>query len=263
MIRLYITSTGRAQRQLTWRRLPKRYRKLCKVVIYREERDEYKAEGLPTLVYPGPRGLSGKRQWIIEWHRQHCDTPYLILLDDDLDFQKRRKDNPKRAKVATRKGVGKMLDKVTYLLTKYAHAGVLLRNLGAVDGFTERSCTYTSRMLNVLGYNTDILAKHKVRFDRVPCMSDFDVTLQLLELGYKNAIYCKYLQGQSSQHSGFSGIGGCSTYRTPEMQKQSALKLAKLHKGLVKIVTRKTKMSWGGGERTDVRISWKKALGAK
>lgn len=258
---LYITSTGRVDRQLTWGRLPKVYQKQTFVVVYPHEEKKYNRAGFPTLVYPGKPGLSNKRQWIAETHYKTYHYPYFCLLDDDLDFQKRRLDEPRKARVATPEQVGLMLDMVEgRLCNGYAHAGVLLRNMGAVPQFTDKAFAYDMRMLDLLAYNAEILHWEKIRFDRIPVMSDFDVTLQLLRRGYSNALYCKYLVGQPSKHSGFSGIGGCSTYRTPEMQAAAAHELARLHPGLVKVVEKKTKMSWGGGVRTDVRISWKKAF---
>jgi hypothetical protein len=39
----------------------------------------------------------------------------------------------------------------------------------------------------------------------------------------------------------------------------SAKGLAELHPGFVKVVRKETKGAWGGGERVDVQIQWKKA----
>jgi hypothetical protein len=58
--------------------------------------------------------------------------------------------------------------------------------------------------------------------------------------------------------------GGCSTYRTAEMQAEAARRLAELHPNFVKVVTKKSKdtsTSWKNmKERVDVIVYWRKAL---
>ena len=54
-------------------------------------------------------------------------------------------------------------------------------------------------------------------------------------------------------------MGGCSTYRTMELQGAAAEKLAAKHHPFVKVVIKKTKTAWGGAERKDVIVQWKKA----
>ena len=93
-------------------------------------------------------------------------------------------------------------------------------------------------------------------------MEDFDVTLSLLELGYPNRITYKYAWGQ-----GRSGDdGGCSLYRTSEMQKNAAIRLAEFHPRTVKVVNKRSKTKWGGLDsevRVDVIVNWKKAFKPK
>jgi hypothetical protein len=87
-------------------------------------------------------------------------------------------------------------------------------------------------------------------------MEDFDVTLQLLRKGHRNAVLNQWAQDQGTSNA----PGGCSTYRTPEVQAAGAYGLQKLHPDFVTVVDKETKQAWGGGVRKDVRIAWKKAL---
>jgi len=64
----------------------------------------------------------------------------------------------------------------------------------------------------------------------------------------------------TNQH-GSNLAGGCSHYRTQEVQEESARKLAELHPGLVSVVKKAAK-NWGWAERTDVTVGWKKAFRA-
>jgi hypothetical protein len=91
-------------------------------------------------------------------------------------------------------------------------------------------------------------------------MEDFDLTLQLLRLGKPNRVFFEYCWNQRDS----GATGGCSKYRTPEMQSDAAHRLAEMHQGFVKLVTKKSKdtsTSWKGmKERVDVIVSWRKAL---
>jgi hypothetical protein len=99
-------------------------------------------------------------------------------------------------------------------------------------------------------------------FDRLKVMEDFDFTLTLLENGGRNAVTLDYVWNQT----GSNQPGGCSDYRTAEVQAKAAKELAKLHPGVVKVVEKEVigKTSWGGMKtRTDVRIQWRKAYTGK
>jgi hypothetical protein len=94
-------------------------------------------------------------------------------------------------------------------------------------------------------------------------MEDFDVLLHFLKHGYKNAVITSFAWDTKNVLE-----GGCSLYRDNDVQTYTAHKLAKLHKGFVRIVEKSTKSAWRGLEnekgdkeqkRTDVIVYWKKA----
>ena len=59
--------------------------------------------------------------------------------------------------------------------------------------------------------------------------------------------------------SGSNKDGGCSTYRTYEIQAAAAEKMARLWPDFVKVVEKKVK-GWGPMSiRKDIRVQWKKA----
>jgi hypothetical protein len=147
-----------------------------------------------------------------------------------------------------------MFARVEELLEQFAHVGVLCREGGHTAGTVEyETCT---RMLRFLAYDVSVFRAARIQYDRLPVMEDFDTTLQLLRAGYPNAVLCTYVQGQGKTNA----PGGCSRYRTPELQAAAAHALAKRHYPFVLVVTKRTKTAWGWGERTDVVIHWKKAL---
>jgi hypothetical protein len=246
MLKLYIPTLNRVGHQTTYKNLPRKWQKRTVLVVGKEEA---KAHGdIPTLVTPA-KGIGKVRQWIIEQH----SGDKLAMLDDDLRFDVRRNDDRTKFKPATEDDVDQMFSALEEMLSpKIPHGGVTAREGGNrhVDDWLE--CT---RMLRVLAYHVPTFRKAGADYARLKVMEDFDVTLQLLRMGYPNRLLNNWVQGQS-----MSGApGGCSTYRTLDVQKAGAEGLHKLHGDFVKLVEKTTKTAWGGATRTDVMVFWKKA----
>jgi len=246
-VNIYILSSGRAGKQVTWNSLPKSIQEKTKLVI--PEGEEHHYANFPHMAIPC-KGIGPTRQFIIDFTEGK-----VIMLDDDLTFAIRRTDNPTKFNPATDKDVEYMFHNIEDLLNKYAHVGVAGREGGNRN--TERFI-HTNRMIRILAYDAAILRRLKVRFDALPVMEDFHTTLRLLRLGFDNIIVNSIVQNQY----GSNAAGGCSQYRTPAMQEASAHLLKEHHPDFVKVVKKKTKTAWGWGERTDVIVQWKRAFGA-
>jgi len=175
-------------------------------------------------------------------------------MDDDLTFSTRRTDDPTKATPATKNDIMQMLKCMDGMLKYNLHGSIVARE--GANRFADDAMLHNTRLLRVLGYRAaDVLALG-VRFNRLPVMEDFDVTLQLLRAGKENFAICEWWQNQAG-----SGLeGGCSTYRDNAMQAVGAHGLKKLHPEFVTVVEKTTVGAWGGGTRTDVRIAWKKAF---
>lgn len=193
-------------------------------------------------------GIGPKRQWIIDHF-----GPKVLMMDDDLTFATRREDDPTRFVESTHKDIEAMVEGIEIHLDSFAHVGVATREGGNRD--TEH-LKFNGRLLRIHGFRTDVLRSENVRFDRLPFMSDFDVTLQLLEKGYTNLKLNWIVHNQRSSNA----PGGCSTYRTIEGLRKSAHILKSLHPNVVKLVEKQTKGAWNGQPRTDVQIQWKRAF---
>lgn len=250
MLRIYIPTLNRVGKQVTFNNLPPKLQANAVLVVPAAER---KAHGdTPVIAHPAKcTSIGHVRQWIVDQHDVDAYGSKIIMLDDDLNFYKRRKDDIKKFEPVEPKDMLACFKEVEGLLKQYAHVGIRHREM-AQDAATYQINT---RALRALAYNVDVLRKHKVKFNRIIVMEDFDVTLQLLRLGLPNVVISSYIQNQGSSNA----AGGCSTYRTLERQKEGADGLKKLHPDFVKLVTKQTKTAWGGGERTDVVVSWKKA----
>ena len=138
-------------------------------------------------------------------------------------------------------------------LDEYAHVGVNAREGG---NRRPEKVLFNTRMLRVLGFNREMFHNVGARFDRNIVMEDFDVSLTLLRAGYPSVVLNKWVQGQGSSNA----AGGCSIYRTMEVQAEGAKRLKELHPEFVSLVTKTTKGAWNGQTRTDVMIQWKKAF---
>jgi hypothetical protein len=254
---ILIPTYARAQTQTTFNNLPPELQARAKLVVQKREVAEY-AKGAPLVVLPpGITTISETRQWIMtKWSQrpENVGDTYLVMLDDDLRWDTRRTDDPTKFLKATPKDIAKAFRAIENLLAKgYAHVGVSGREGANRDTDPVR---YTTRMSRVLAYNVEVFLAEKIKFDRVVLQEDFDVTLQLLRKGYSNAIVNTHVQGQGGSNT----AGGCSTYRTMELQASAAERLATLHPEFVKVVTKQTKASWGGEARQDVVVQWQKAF---
>ena len=248
-MRIYIPSRSRADNQITVHQSPRRWQAYTALVVPPAEVAAYRALDLPVhILTPNVTGIGPVRQWILN----HCPEDTCCMLDDDLGFIIRRPDSPAHFLGAVTSDIDTMLRTIEKQLDRYAQVGVCTREGG--NRFTEGDVVCT-RLLRVLAYHVPTYFATKCKFDRVPVMEDFDVSLQLLRAGYPNLLLTRWGQGQ--QQSG--APGGCSTYRDMQMQAEAAWALARLHKPFVKVVNKTTKSSFGGGTRTDVVISWKKA----
>lgn len=245
---VYIPTLSRPSVQETWSNLPVEVQRNTKLVVDADEAPLY--SGYPCVVLPsGIRGIGKVREWIC----LNAEEPKVLMLDDDLRFAHRRGDERTRFREARNSEVMEAFSQIEQLLNKYAHVGMSTREGGNRE---TQDFIKNSRTLRVLAYRVDILYEEGISFSRLPVMEDFDVHLSLLERGYENVRLNWIVQDQRG-----SGLaGGCSTYRTSEVQSKAAHLLASHHPKFVSVVQKTTKTAWGGGTRTDVRIQWKDAL---
>ncbi len=248
-MQILIPTYGRKYRQTTWESLPPSIQKITKFVVQGSEFDEYWARtDYPVVVLPEwIKTVGPTRQWIIENF-----IGKVLILDDDLVFGTRRKDEPNKFLASTPMDIEFMVAAIEKKLNEVPVVGVCPREGG--NRKTNPTDTNT-RIIRVTGLDTRVLHQHDVRYDRIPVMEDFDMLLQMLKLGYENVCLNDWVHNQG----GSGSKGGCSTYRTPQIQTEAANKLHELHKPFVTVVKKTTKTAWGGGERTDVVVQWKKA----
>jgi hypothetical protein len=246
-VEIYILSSGRPHKQITWDTFPDSVKERAYIVVPPDEAQAYKK--YPIVTDSGvKRHLPSVRDWVIREALQK-----VVMIDDDITFATRRADDPTKFRKSTDGEIELLFLQIETELDEYVHVGIGRRGGG---NYNTKLRYEVGRMNCVLAYQTDYLRKHLLRFDATDSMEDLDMTLQLLKRGKPNLI----LNHMVFNHSG-TGVtpGGCAQYRTLEMQAKSANKLAELHAPYVKVITKASKTTWGGGERTEVKIQWKRA----
>ena len=223
------------------------------VVVPQKEIKAY-AEALPmnadVVGHPASvKGIAKVRQWIMENVPAHS----IAMVDDDLSFHVRRKDDPTKFLPAKPKDIKKMFDTFAKHLTKYAHVSCVGRQ-GGNRVLEDQEC---ARPWHIFCFNVAKFREAGVSFGGGLLQDDFDITLQLLKKGYPNRIVAAYAV---NQHHGHAAPGGASCYRSLEDHNKSVRLLQSRHPEFIR-VHEKTYSSGGmPGTRLETVVSWKKAF---
>jgi len=246
-MRIFIPTRGR-ERQRTVERLPKnvhgKYR--TTLVAPRAEAKGLKLHGVEVLPCPA-EGIAATRQWILN----KSDDPVVLMLDDDLPIWCVRVGDTNGYRRAEDKDIEHNFSLFAKLMSGFAHGSIGHR----LFCHLHPPVYYNNRMLRALAYNIHRMPDG-VKF-RLPVMEDFDMALQLLTHGKDAAIFNMMVQDQYATNT----TGGCSSYRTPELQSKCAEKLQEFWPDYVKLTRRAPQREWCGfgKERVDVRINWGRA----
>lgn len=246
-LEVFVPSRSRWQRSLTLEALQGKWDDIT-LVVPAAQVGKYtplaRRHGVKLLPCAAP-GIAGTRQFIGQRAKGH-----FLMLDDDLRFYRRVSQTDVHLHKLNRTDMGAMLIWVSRLLDMHAHVAISAR-----EGNNRLDFPYitNSRPLRALAYRKAPFLK--CVHGRVAVMEDFDVTLQLLSMGYQNAVITEYAQDQP----GTQAPGGCSDYRTHALQAANVHKMVKLHPGLVKSRLKENKTGGGFGSRVEATIYWEKA----
>lgn len=250
-MKLFIPTYQRTDKQKTWDNLPEFVKEFTYLVCGEDEREAHEKAGRQVLVHPeGYHRVAPKRQWIVE----NAGEDKIVMADDDLSFRCREEGSYKLRPMGD-VDFAAMFDCLEKELDEYAAVGVSSQ-AGNNRSFPATLLT-PGRMFTMYGLRADVLLREGIKFDDVAVMEDFHVALSLLRKGLPNAILQNWCWSQTKSNA----AGGCSTFRTAQVQHDNAAKLAELHAPFVTLVEKESK-AWGNGleTRTDVRVAWKKAL---
>ena len=247
-MQIIIPTHGRADTQTTLSQLPLELREHTTLVCPENEALYLSRRCPEVTVVPQPDptwGISPKRAWIAQhWHQQGYDK--IVMLDDDLTFYSRTEPNSKKLYPILGEDLIEEFAKLEEKLgPEYPHVGFGTRFLNNASPGGWKS---PGRMTAVTAYYLPIAAV-EAEWGRVRCHEDQDVTLQLLRKGYPNAVY-----ESTVQDTRMFTPGGCSFWRTIEIQNEEAYALHRLHPLYVTIIPR------GEGKLHQVRCARGRAL---
>lgn len=185
---------------------------------------------------------------------EECPTTGVMILDDDLRFAVRYLEIHDWLEQVAKKELDEMFQWMEDQLDAgYAHGAISIRK---GNHFQENSFRDCGNAKDCLYFNRDVLLKENTRLDRLKTMQDFDITLQLMSLGYPNRVGFNWCCDQIDP----AAEGGTTLYRTPDVQKEAAEQLHEFWPNFVKVVKKKaaSKADIYGDERYDVKITWRK-----
>lgn len=251
---IYIPTMGRLDKQITLEALSPELKKRVVLAVdhfdamdhFEKYKDQCRVLELPMEV----KGISEVRQHCMDV----CNTKYIFLLDDDMVFFKRKEGTVKLARCTD----DELNDMFTELLDWMDFEEIPLVGVSARQGnnHTPEDFREATRQMNFHGLDLPAIRQIGLKFNGLEVMEDFNMTLDLLTKGIANRVFYKYCWNQF----GSGADGGCSEYRTGELQRKCAEELEFRYPDFVKVVVKKSKTAWKGmEERYDVRVQWKKA----
>lgn len=259
---VFVHTRGRTKRQWTYDWFTEKLilDNNVRIVCPKFEVAEHEAQGRLVIPCPVELGLPKIRQWLLEYAYRKGLSKIIFVDDDFTKFYVRITEDSWHLRDATKKEVEvKIIKRIFDSLDTYAMVGISHRS--GNNRFFPNKEVEMVRMFSILGHRVDVFHDEGFNYDRTGAHEDFDVELQHIERGYPTLCLTNVAYGPLPPNT----AGGCSIYRDNDYQKKSCETLRDLHPESVKIVTRKTKVWAGGGmgERYDVHIMWKRALGIK
>lgn len=242
-MKIYIPTRGRPDRQRTAVTLSAAGIPFTLVCSDNDPRlGEYAELGYPMLRCKA-RNIHEKRQFIIDHHKHGK----LVMMDDDLRFYTRRQDGGFDA--ATSGGMTRILKRLEKALDSHAHAGLC-------DKFMShnrpRGHGTHGRYNQVLAYNLDAWPhRHRPTF-RLAINEEHDMHLQLATRGL-----APWIDYEMSKDAPYYAAGGCSVWRTPEVEADAMRAFQMLWPHLVTVVDSPSSISGKA-----IRVKWKEAIRA-
>lgn len=271
--RIYINSAGRSGIVCTHKAFPKSLREHVSFVVPPDQFKDYrKSLSKHWDVIPVdkdvPHCLPPQRQWLFDT----SVVRFVWVMDDDLVFNV-RKDGTTQLVKAEPDEVERAFIHCTNAITSTAKDASPVAQVGISprggNNRVEEPYAELTRCSRCYCVDTKVFRALKINIAPIDnfVMEDFHLSLCLLETGYRNRVYYTWAQGDLGSNT----AGGCSEYRTFEVQKKSAYWLSLNHPKVVETVQKKTSGSWNGfkkdssgnNTRVDVRISWSKAFKQK
>lgn len=254
---LYIMTRGRLHKQLTLATIPHSMEDRVYLVVGGSEYESHVEQYGEARVIRAPdtvKNYSDKFQWLLDvGNLLGYDTSRkFVIMDDDLSFSYR--DGERLINTTNPQLLEGMWASVENLLTNHALVGIHPRQMGHAQPLP---FVNNGKIICIQAINKDNFPNpdEMPRVNQFPILADVLLNCYLLSNGYPNAILTAYCQ----DHASCQAPGGCSIYRTPQMQREAVEYVAKLYGPHAKAVVKKPKTAkWMGDERVDLTVQWKR-----
>lgn len=250
---IFIPSRSRADRVRTLEVMDEEMRCNTTLVVPSDQVEDYSRRNKFVTVQARPdyvKNVAMSRQYILET----APGPF-IMLDDDLKFFRRASPERHNLVQIAGRGVQEIWDRMERLIDAgWDLVGLSPRQMNNAK-FPNRYEVVT-RQNAVHCINPEPFLSAGIRFDTVPVMEDYYFVLSAFTEGIPNVAI---VDAAWDQWGASGAAGGASTYRTADLQDQTALKMAELFPHTVKAVVKDTVGGlFAGQDVHDVRIQWRK-----
>lgn len=250
---LYIMTRGRLRKQLTLATIPWEMRQRVFLVVGASEEAEHyelygKTGAAQILTVPHTvTNYSQKFQWLLD-----NNEGKFVIMDDDLSFAYR--EGAKLLHTTEPQKIMHMWSVVEDMLDDAPLVGIHPRQMGHTQ---PEPYVENGKIICIQAINKELFPdpKNMPRVDEFPILADVMLNCYLLSNGYHNAILTSYTQ----DHASCQAPGGCSIYRTTDMQRKAVERVAELYGPHAQAVIKRPKRAkWMGDERVDLRVQWKR-----
>lgn len=264
--KIYIPTYGRIDKQKTFDNLPENWKERAVLVAAASEEAELK-KNYPVIVAPcqGPApegadpleyGLSPTRKWIAY---EAGDIKHAVFDDDMEDFLYTLRPSDKKEGEPPNIKINKDQDKFDEMMADMDRVLDEVVTAGLEVTWNppmENDVNFCWRQTTNHFYNGKTFPKDKIDFTSLKCTQDYFILLQLLTMGYQNAVHMRW----RVRPSGTQAKGGCAVYRTIEVHNKSMRDLQERFPKFVSLrETTQNSGSWKGMTKLAAMIQWKKA----
>lgn len=242
---------GRIGAQRTLQSIPPAWLGVTWLVVPAEEHGKHSHQTL--AVPPFVTNYSTKMQWLLnDGPMDHNDK--IVILDDDLIFSERVKDRLHTVQPQDAHALNPLWRYMEELLEETALVGIHPRQMGHTAPLPYKE---NGKIVCVQGINRRLIREQLGGYPEInqfPILSDVVLNATLLAHGIGNRLITKWCVDWGTCQA----PGGCSIYRTPEMQAEACRWLESEFGPYIKAVEKEAKNGWLGGKRVDFRGQWKR-----
>lgn len=214
IVKYFAPSYKRPEKSITQKLYP-----FVKVVVKESESEEYKKNGNDVVICPDniQGNLCRVRNWILDSFENDADC--IVIIDDDCSGIGRWENQTK--KIFNSDELQEFCESATILCNDFGFKFWGLNCVIDKGAYREYSPFGT---LQYIGGPFQAHLKNDIRYDeKLPLKEDYDITLQHIQKngGCLRLNFAHYQVKQSEQ------IGGCSTYRNLDFEKEQFFDLQK------------------------------------